>query len=522
MTPNAWIKSMKLAGRTPWLTVAWVVAMAISGAASSRAIAQDRTPTMRVVLKPTQAGDEVGAIAVHYRIDNGVVPPGEALTLIAPLVYDTVEGIAERMTDLTVRDADGAIALSIADEPPTSGGSRYYRRWRAERPVRFPVEVSYSALVQPAGSRAGPPLGIRPSAAGISGAGATFLMLAENAGVAHSEVHWDLTRIPQPSLGVSSFGDGDFELAGSPKQLLMGWYMAGPAGRYPLIGDANGFSATWLGAPPWDVEQTMAWSGDVYADLARFFQTPARRYRVFVRVLATPPYGGGTEMTDSFLFSRGPPRPDEVAEPPRRTLVHEMIHGFVGGIEGPAWEQSWFAEGLTSHYTSELQLRGGYFGPDDYLKEINQAAEDYYTNPARNRSAAQIASVGFDDPQIRRLPYRRGQLYFAALDARIKAHSHGRRELDSVMREVFERRRGGWRFDNAAWREIVEREAGPGSAAQFDALVLKGSETLVPPPGMYGPCFVAEPTPYDAAGKPVAGYRWVSAGPSNDRSATCT
>lgn len=498
--------------RSASLSALVLVLMALIGGCATSVPVQvsvRTTPTLSAVLRPRLSGGEVEAIDVRYVIQDGVVPAGEAFSLVAPVVYDTVEGIADRMIDLKVEDADGPVVLTVFDDPVAPGGSPYYRHWRADRGVRFPVRVSYSALVQPAGARGGPPLGIRPSAGGVSGAGSSFLLLPDNAGVGRSRIHWELGGFDARSLAASSFGDGDFDLAGAPDALLKGWYMAGPAGRYPATGDADGFSATWLGRPPWDVEDTMAWSGRVYADLARFFQTEAPRYRVFVRVLATPPFGGGTAMTNSFLFSRGPLRSDEVVEVPKRTLVHEMIHGFVGGIEGPRWEQGWFAEGLTSHYTSQLQLRGGYITLEAYLREINQAAEEYYTNPARNWSAERIASVGFDDARVRRLPYVRGQLYFAALDARVRTYSDSRRDLDTVMREVFARRDAGERFDNTAWREIVEREAGPGSAAQFDAVVLQGTETLIPPPGMLAPCLAAEPAIYENAGAPIEGYRWI-------------
>ena len=87
---------------------------------------------------------------------------------------------------------------------------------------------------------------------------------------------------------------------------MQGWYMAGPASRFPARGDVNGFSAAWLGRPPFDAEPEMVWAADLYARLGETFRylDPAPRYRVFMRFLETPPFGGGTALGNSFMLSR--------------------------------------------------------------------------------------------------------------------------------------------------------------------------------------------------------------------------
>ena len=116
--------------------------------------------------------------------------------------------------------------------------------------------------------------------------------------------------------------------------------------------------------------------------------------------------------------------------------------------------------------------------------------------------------VGFGDNDIRHLPYRRGQLYFADLDARIRAASGGRRTLDAVMREIFARRDKGWRFDHAAWIEVVTKELGPAAGEEFESAILSGQRTLVPASDAFGPCFERRPATYTVNGKSVEGYRW--------------
>ena len=80
--------------------------------------------------------------------------------------------VADRVQDLTVTDAKGAVPLASVDDPAAPGGFPYFRHWTAQRPVSYPVTISYRSAVQPAGAPQGPPFGIRPSGGGVSGAGA--------------------------------------------------------------------------------------------------------------------------------------------------------------------------------------------------------------------------------------------------------------------------------------------------------------------------------------------------------------
>lgn len=470
-------------------------------------------PAFEVLLRPVRdGGTQVTAIEVHSVL-RGAPAPGEPFSLTAPIVYAALTGVADRVEDLTVADRHGPVEFEIEDDPPVKGGFPYFRHWRASRDVAPPVTIEYRSIVQPAGSPDGPPFGIRPSAGGVSGAGSGFLVLPEDVGSAALSVRWDLGRLAPGSIAASSFGDGDYRLEGPPQRLMQGWYMAGPPGRYPESGDANGFSATWLGSPPWDPLAEMRFAGDVYAYLAEHFPhlDPVPRYRVFIRVLDTRPYGGGTALTNSFMLSRGPTRPDESTEGPDGLFFHEMIHQFVGGIEGPVGVTSWFSEGLTSYYTTLLQFRGGFSSLEEYGAAVNDVFRRYWTSPARNWPAGRIVETGFGDEDVRHTPYVRGHLYFADLDSRIRTASEGTRSLDVVLRELFARREAGETFDRAAWIELVETEAGPGAGAFFEAVILRG-ETIIPAPDAFGPCYRRRPAVMELGGESIEGFEWARTG----------
>lgn len=470
-------------------------------------------PGFEATLRPVRdGGQEVTAIEVRSVL-SGAPAAGEPFSLMAPIVYAALTGVADRVEDLAVSDAAGPVELAIADDPPVPGGFPYFRHWRATRDVVPPVSIAYRSLVQPPHAPGGPPFGIRPSAGGVSGAGSGFLVLPENVGPAALGVSWDLGGLAPGSLAASSFGDGHFELEAPPEELMQGWYMAGPAGRYPESGAAHGFSATWLGTPPWDPLAEMLFAAEVYAYLGDFFPhlRPAPRYRVFIRVLDTPPYGGGTALTNSFMLSRGPAKPGESKDGPDGLFFHEMIHQFVGGIEGPVGVTSWFSEGLTSYYTTLLRFRGGFSSLEEYGDDVNGVFRRYWTSRARNWPAVQIVETGFGDEEVRHTPYNRGHLYFADLDARIRAASDGARSLDAVLRELFARREAGETFDRAAWIAVVEAEAGPGAGELFEAVILRG-ETILPAPDAFGPCFVRRAAVLDTGSERLESHEWVRHG----------
>ncbi len=487
-----------------WISQRWLLA----GAASALAFGAQAAPRLETVLKPVRdGGAEVVAIEVR-----SVLTQGDGLVLSAPVTYAGVRGVADRVQDLTVTDAKGAVPLASVDDPAAPGGFPYFRHWTAQRPVSYPVTISYRSAVQPAGAPQGPPFGIRPSGGGVSGAGAGFLVLPEKVGEAQLKLRWDLSGLAKGSRAVASFGDGDVALTGDPEKLRQAWYMAGPMGRYPKRGDVDGFSGTWLGQAPFDPAAELAWSGKLYQQLDKDFGylKPAPRYRVFMRFLDTPPVGGGTALANSFMLSRGSAPRDPGAEGPRTTFAHEMIHQWVGGIESPGAVgiSSWFSEGLTTHYTALAPLRAGFSTVEQYGQQIDAMARGYWGSEARDWSAEKIAKAGFGSESIRHVPYNRGALYFADLDAKIRAKSGGKRRLDDLLAPMFIRREQGVTFDHEAWKAMVGRELGPEAVATFEKVVL-GGEMLVPDAGAFGPCFAREPATYEVGGAQVQGYRWV-------------
>jgi hypothetical protein len=480
-------------------------------------LAQSPSPAFDIVFKPVrEGGADVTAIVVKETIRG--VPAGKPLTLSAPVVYAGVRGVADRVKDLEVRDDQGAVPLTVSEDKPVPGGFPYYRHWTAARPTAGPVRVAFRSLVQPPDAPRGPPFGIRAVGGGVSGAGSGFLVFPEM-GPADLHVSWDVSDLAPSSAAIASWGEGEASLHAPPRELTQGWIIAGPVTRYPEHGGTEGFSAAWLGQAPFDAPAEMAWAGKLYAYFGKSYRylDPPPPYRVFMRFLPGGT-GGGTALPRSFMLSAlaGPPKPGATA--PHGTLAHEMTHQWVGGIAEPDGINSWFSEGLTTYFSALIPKRGGFAPLDEYAREINRITQSYYAFPARTWSAAKIAEAGFGDENIRHIPYSRSALYFADIDAKIRARSGGKRQLLDALQPIFKSREKGVRFDHAAWKAFLTKELGADEAARWQRIVIDG-ELFTPGEQAFGPCFERKPATYAFEGQSFEGYRFERVAGAPD--ATC-
>lgn len=490
--------------------------MFYSNEAALKAFAADlrafvTTPTLDVAVRPVRGG-QAEVAAVEFRMElRGALHQNKPFSLQSPITYAGRTGIADRVDGLVVKDAAGIVPLRIENDPVNPSGFPFYRHWRAQRAVVAPVTVNYRMLSFTGEVKPGPQFDFYSHNGGISSGGMALFVLPENIGAAAARVKWDLSDLAAGSIAASTYGEGDFDVRGSLDQLWQAYYMAGPLGRYAPSESGSGFSGYWLGKPAFDPQKELAWAQQSYEYQRKFFRdTTTSSYRVFIRAL--PGTGGGTALQTSFMLGTAPGDADPNKQGPRNTLAHEMGHYWVGGLSGGGvGGVTWFAEGLNVYYTRLLLLRSGLGALEDYLRDINQNARDYFTNPYKNHSAEELARLGFSagvgTGSAQRVPYMRGSMYFSEVDARIRAASSGKRKLDDVMLPLFERRRRGEEISQEDLLDALVKELGPAARAQFEAVIIRG-ETIVPESGAFGPCFERKPTKVEVQGKEVEGYEW--------------
>lgn len=147
---------------------------------------------------------------------------------------------------------------------------------------------------------------------------------------------------------------------------------------------------------------------------------------------------GGTHMTKSFMgFATKNIRLDDL----KPLLAHEIFHNWtpakIGRIKLPEQSLYWINEGFTDYYTYVFLSRANLMTLDDYVKRQNEMIRNYYFSPVRNATNEQIQKEFFTNEAISRLPYWRGRLLAANLNAGIKRTTNGKYSLDDVMRDLY-------------------------------------------------------------------------------------
>ena len=436
--------------------------------------------TVRLAPGPMDAATGRGALDVTLTLPGVDIAAGAPL-LTLPIVIANTDTVANTLTGLTASDAAGPVPLRSTDDPVAIA---YSRHWTASRAVHGDLVVRYRAPVDdtPPARGSGPPYGLRTEGGGVSGVGNTFILTPEGRTLYRIALRWDLKGLGPGASAMSSFGEGDVDLPPGPAERLTGaLYMAGPMHREPAQVTPTGFSAAWLGEPPFDPRALMVWAGQLHGWMSGFFKDPAEPpYRVILRYNPINA-GGGAALPNAFLLTWGETAKDPEAL--KGTLAHEMIHTWTAtGLGG-----QWYGEGIAVHYQALLPLRAGMITPAAFLDDLNATARRYYTNALNGTPDGEIAARFWEDTRIRTLPYDRGAMYFAVLDGKIRRASGGKRTLDDLINEMVRRRRAGQPTDDAAWLALVGRELGEaGKALHADMLAGK---LMLPESGDFGPCF---------------------------------
>ena len=472
--------------RLQWISPT-AMSFALIAGAPGLASAEPGDQFLAVTLKPASPDDR-GLVSSVRVVEQFEVAPTAAHTplLRLPLITSNVQTVATSVTDLAVRDADGPLALNVKDDAP--GGEPVYRHWSADRAVHGLLTMSYAAPITNALNPRGaaPPLELRTENGGFSGVFGTFLLLPDSEALYRLKLHWDFSAIPGGGSGVSSLGAGDVVALKSepPKEMGSVYVMGGRIHTFPETPAKTGFLSAWQGQPPFDTAAAMRWTQNLYGYYLTFFKVGAGKpYTVFLRRNLINA-GGGVELGSSFVGTFD----DKVkVEDLKFTLAHEMVHTFVGSLDGADLTSSWFSEGLAVYYERALPLRAGQITADAFLKDLNTTAGRYYTDILNTAPNSEVSKRFWADTRIRVLPYDRGSLYFAALDEKVRAHSRGARSLDDLMLAMVARRNAGLPLDEKAWTDLLRAELGPDGVANFDAML--AGKLVLPPSDSFGPCF---------------------------------
>lgn len=404
-----------------------------------------------------------------------------------PLEANTVVTSAKDLQNLRIADDRGEIAATIADV--SDDASNRTRFWQAPRTIDGAVTVRYRVPIDAtAPPIARPQYEMRTTQGSFSASANAFLLLPADGLSRKARVHWDFSAFGSDGVGISSFGVGEATSADAlpSERLASVYYMGGRPGVY-RAGDGAFFGA-WQGSTPFAMESLLSWAAELHGYYGTFFGYTPPSFGVFGRTNERNP-GSGIGLTDSFAFTfNDMSKPEDL----RSLLAHEMLHSWVRSLdesmdEAGGLDRAWFGEGLAVYYQRALPYRAGRISAKDFLADLNETAGRYYTNSKIGVPNAAIAEGFWRDTRVRVLPYDRGSLYFATVDADIRARSGGKRSLDDIVRTMLDTRRAGKPMNEALWRSLLEAALGKPGIAAFEAML--AGATITPPSNAFGPEF---------------------------------
>lgn len=443
-------------------------------------------PVLEVTLRPLADGGDVRRVEILQRVTGLDTTPGQPLFFV-PARVTYVRGQDYAAEDVVATDDSGLLPLVMDVQPDVPGAPLQWRTFTPRRAVNGVVSLRYRAEVAPAlgPRRRGPSYDLRGVQGGFGGAPFSFLLMpSPSLEALQFRLHWDLSGLPAGARAVTVLGEGDATATLAPFRVNTLFFLGGQLQGYaPPTGV---FRSYWIGSPPFDAAAAAAWSGRAFDALQAFFrQADTAPYTLLMRPYARPRDGGGATVGGFMLeYGRG-----ALSDDARRIMfTHEMVHHFVGSLDGDPGSTAWFGEGLAEFYKLSVPLRAGLIDRRAFADELAVMTEAYYTSEMVATPYAEVAARRWDGGDAQAVPYNRGFVYFAALDAAVRRGSRGTRSLDDLVLAMLDSRRLGRGYGVAAWRELVGRELGPAGTADFDAM-LRG-DLVVPPEDAFGPCLV--------------------------------
>lgn len=177
----------------------------------------------------------------------------------------------------------------------------------------------------------------------------------------------------------------------------------------------------------------------------------------------------------------------------RWLLAHEYFHTWNPILLGSAPEGPteplgfWFSEGFTDYYAWKLMLASGQFKPTDFATRWNETLAHYSTSPLKSAPNTVVMTNFWVSQAAQSLPYMRGAILAATLDAEARGRGFS---LDAVMHEM--RRmaavKGEARHATELFPVAYEAVTGVDPRPLIQKHMIDG-DFIELPNGALGPCF---------------------------------
>ena len=392
---------------------------------------------------------------------------------------------ADQILDLIVKDENGVVAM----HPPKKDAENNAMVYQAVKPVDGKVTVEYTITAASPIRNPGAYIDMQKSGGGLTGSFLSILLLPPFEKELFVRLEWDLAK---GNTAVSSFGVGN--VTSSPslsyESLQYAQFIVGNLHMYPNPLPEKGFSVAGLGLNEEKIGNSLPKFQNVYEYLRKQFHTsPDLAFRFFFRSYPEIYFPSGSAVQGdgygSFLLCIPPSEQLKDNDDMLSLISHEMLHIFITGVN-----REWYSEGIVEYLSTVLTYQGKFYSDEFYLKSINEKAAGYYTNEMRMQPDDTDSSMKFSTTNSWTLPYNRGFLYFANLDAKLKALTRDNKVTVLSLALEIEKLKHTQKITEKTWTDLLQKRAGNWAVEDWEAM--KAGKLMMPYPGVFGKNFVAE------------------------------
>jgi len=465
-----------------------LLSLAMLPTAGALATAANPTPPVQLDITLATTGQANGAadgVAVSYTY-TPATPTAAPLTLMLDTLEPSLERSTDNVTDLSLTDDHGAVP--VGSPARKQDGPRTFETWTTTRPVAGPVHVSYRMHVAPGkATKRGPQYDLQAAGGGVSGGYISIMAIPDTQARFAAHVHWEL---PAGAMAVSSYGEGDYTGTFTADELANTLFLAGPVKSYRPAGQAKdtGLEVYGLGVEEPQLKAAGGWAAAAYAAELKAFKLNGQPYRFMIRSFPGGSNPSGRAAEHSFMLYV-PPGADPSTNKLHYVVAHEMVHSLARYLEKEDVQGDWYTEGLANYIALTVPNAAGLYTPDEYLSLVKEESAGYYTNAKRSLPNSEFPGVVWSGRNAWLLPYNRGTLYLADLDAKLKAHGAKVTVLD-LANEMSARIDAGEPSDRHTWLDVLSKRAGAWAVSDWNDMM--AGKILFPVEGSFGSCLHPE------------------------------
>lgn len=400
--------------------------------------------------------------------------------------------------ELRITDDLGEIPYRL-DSAPSCYGAATFKGFYFQRPVKGTLRWTYRILprILPEGYRSSPYYDFRAEPYGLNGSG-MFAFILPNTGSAPLSVRleWDLSQMPENARGIWSYGEGTVERMLTSWQVRLSLFNTGVMHSV----EHGSFGVYWFEQPYFDVESVAEKLYPIYQYMADYFHDTKSSFRVFLRRDPFEKSGGGSACPYAFISGYSAMGGMD-ADHWFNVLIHEMTHTWPSMEDFNVGEGTWFSEGCTEYYCTMLPYRGGFLDAAFTVDRINEKIKGrYYDNPYRAMPNMEIPSIQWKDRRAQTVPYGRGFLYLANVDAQLRRAGKGSIDDIVLKHNIMSP------MTAQDWKEFIAERLGENGIQEYEDMV--SGKLLRPEPDLFGPDIITVEDEIELNGQKAVSYHW--------------